>query len=99
MKISIVYSNPFNDVFIPVTAFTSFEVGKKKIISILGKPDNEKAGFAEWHLDFEEPEDSEESVIVDKLFKSYYGGCGECTHIAIKEIEDGQLKIFDFDLD
>ena len=37
--------------------------------------------------------------ITDKLFSSYYGGCGEFYSLILVEIKEGETKIFPFDGD
>jgi len=108
-KVTMVYGHAYNEVYVPITAFLSFDTAVCEITTLTGKTPRmiktKQALFpeglrrAEWDIDFEAPDDPEEKIIWDKFFSSYYGGCGDCSSIIAREIESGKMKLFPFDMD
>lgn len=105
-KVIFVYAPGYNEINIPVTAFScSMQEALEKLTAVLGiKPEkiNETSYvFKVFDTNFASKEDmyNKNRSLCAKLFEHYYDGCGECTKIIVKEIESGELKIFAFDLD
>ena len=79
-----------NGIAIPALVFSSMEEGLLKCQELLGTDNmknvkvNEKYEYI-WMWDDEIPMD-----LAKKIYKDYYGGCGECYSVVLREVAEGE---------
>jgi hypothetical protein len=101
-----------NDVVIPVTVYPDMDTAVRELTSLLGiepmttpytwMKNMYGDGCTAWVLSEKHTGKDERGQYIylqDRLFSSYYDGCGPCIDIIAFEIEWGQLKVFPFNLD
>jgi len=98
MKLYLVYGKSYNAVVFPITVFSNKEKAIQTLQEILGvEPIIDKNGDILFKYDSESKKYID--ILNNKIFSGYYGGCGGCYSIRIKEVEDGELRLFMFSLD
>ena len=107
-RLALVYAPGYNEINIPVTAFASFEEGYEQLVKMFGyrpsidsDPDDKKrhAEFIPLKGKAELFNASRDKKLIKQLFRSYYSGCGDAYTIVLREIENGEMPLFAFDLD
>lgn len=99
-KIALLVGVGANQIKIPCVVFPNFDAGMEHVKGILGSPTAqeivEENRVAEWDVNFED--DGEQERLSEKFFKSYYGGCGECYSLILREADFG-VPLVGWDLD
>jgi len=85
----------YNDIVIPVTAFVSLESARSFLKETFGGEwlDKSHGKIELYRYDISENDD------LEKIFSRVNTGCCEPSRLLLLKIEDGQLRLFPFDLD
>lgn len=84
MKFAVLIGEGPNDVMIPCRIFSNMEKALEKCKELFSKADYKKhSENHRWFFEDEIPENIQEI-----LFKDYYGGCGECYALTLKEVDE-----------
>ena len=107
MKIWVLIGLGPNDVNIPCLWFSTKAAAYAYISPILGEPDRENSWTLETKINgrfkslfgpSEVNGDWVESPVTKKFYTNYYGGCGECYRVELREVEEA-TPFVGFDLD
>lgn len=97
-KIYLLVAPAHNNIYIPVAAFHELDKALEFLKEEFPELEVKEYTFPwgkEWRMRWDLKNDEKFAL---RVFKSYYGGCGECTGLDLMEVEEGQ-KTFAFDLD